>query len=130
MIMGLGLAAIYSAWVTIVYVIHGPDASDTLGTALGNVVVFYFMVGLAGGVIVGLMWKLCRYRFFAYVTSLLVAGLLATGAMIVIEGTPAKWDVGGILGTPILAIVFGTIFGGKLRKAVLKGSLDWGSDEH
>lgn len=128
--MGLGLAVVYSAWVTVVYIVHGPDASATRRSALGNVIVFYFVLGLVGGVTVGLMWKLCRYRFFAYITSLFVAGLLATGAMIIIEGTPGKWDVGGILGTPILAIAFGTIFGGKLRKAVLEGSLDWGSGEH
>jgi len=128
-LIGFGFAVVYSAWVTIVYAVRGTEAFDKLGTTLSNVILLYVSVGLLGGAFVGLMWKLCRYRFFAYLTSILVGALLAIGIGIILEGLPGKWDVGAILGTPLLALIYGVWFGGQLRKGVLNHSLDWATTD-
>ena len=125
--VGVVMAALYSAWVTVVYLFH-PQTFVRLGASYGSVVALYFIVFSVGGAFVGLVWNLCRFRTFAYLTSILVAVVVAIGCGVVLDGMPSQWDWSSWFVVPIFGLVFGIFFGGSLYKGVKSNSLDWDSD--
>jgi len=121
------MAAIYSAWVTVVYLFH-PQTFVRLGASYGSVVALYFIVFSVGGAFVGLVWNLCRFRIVAYAASIVVGEIVAFGVGFILQGNPAGWDLGGWLGMPVYGFVLGIFFGGSLYKGVKSNSLDWDSN--
>jgi hypothetical protein len=66
-IWGVGLATVYSAWVTVLRVLSGSGAFDALGTSWLRTVALYYLGGTAGGATVGVLWFLRKTPLGAFV---------------------------------------------------------------
>lgn len=124
---GAVAAAILSAWVTIIVLFH-PQAFAQLGASYAEVVAIYFVTFPLGGAFVGLLWPLCRFRSFAYPTTIITAWLLIAGVAVAQDGMPWKWGAASCVTVAGYGLIMGLFFGGSLRKAVLAHKLDLDSE--
>lgn len=127
--VGASAAVILSMWVTVVQMFH-PQTFLRLGASYGDVVRLYFIAFPLGGVVVGVLWPLCRFRIIAYPTSIFTAGVVALGGGTVLYGVPWKWDPGIWITIFVYALILGLCFGGSLRRAVLGNKLDWRAGQY
>ncbi|HEY9514327.1 MAG TPA: hypothetical protein VIQ74_01510 [Gemmatimonadaceae bacterium] len=116
-VYGIGSASIFAAWVVFVYTFRGPDALERVHVGLGPLLAFYMGAGVLGGLIVGLLWPILRWRLGAYFTSLVVALILTFALVVTLFGNPAYWDRSHWITVLIMTVIFGLQFGNSLWKA-------------
>jgi len=124
---GVAMAAMYTVWVSIVYMFH-PQTFVQLGASYADVVEFYFAAAALGGGFVAVMWPLCRFWIVAYITTISVGELIAAGCGVILDGVPTRWDLAGWLSMLLYGLVLGLFFGRSLHRGVKAHALDWSSD--
>jgi hypothetical protein len=116
-IFGLGGGAAFAIWVLVLYALRGPQPFDEIGIGLGQALTFYLAGGAAGGLILGLLWPIAKWRIGAYVVSVFVCTVLVFCMGVQVSGNPVTWDYSAWLAVPVLAIIFGLAFGRSIWKA-------------
>jgi hypothetical protein len=104
---GLGFTLIYSLFVIGLYVLRGAEPFEEKGITLGATLAIYFVGGLAGGILLGLLRPLTRWRpgsalvgMVAVAPATLAFGLAAFGPM-------HAWDKDMVISLIITAVVLG-----------------------
>lgn len=83
---GLAYAVMFSAFIVVMAVLRGSTTYPHLGVTTETVVAVYFVVGLAGGAMLGLLRPLLRYRLGVAFVGWIVATIVYTGAGISMDG--------------------------------------------
>ena len=108
---GLFFAALYSLYVTLLYLIRGPDPFDANETTLGQVIAVYFAGGIAGGAIVGVLRPLAKWRIGAAVVGVVAAVPVFLGIALSLEGGLSGLDRGAWEAVAFCSIFFGILGG-------------------
>ncbi len=116
-IYGVGGGAAFSVWAVLLFLLRGTDPFDEIQIGLGQAMIFYLAGGATGGLIVGLLWPLAKWRIGAYLVSILTFFVLAFCMVVQLSGSPVVWDYSSWLAVPLLAIIFGLAFGNSIWKA-------------
>ena len=114
---GLFFAAIYIAWVTILFLVRGREPFDRLGVNLPVVVAVYLAGGVLSGAVIGLLRPFATRKVGAYLISIIAALPVLTGIAISLQGLPGRWDLATRLVVPFLSVAFGLALGDLLWKA-------------
>lgn len=116
--IGVIAGTLLSIWVTAIRIVAGPGAFTGLGATYPLVVLTYLASGVAGGVIVGLLWPLTRWRVGLVFVGFFVGVATFAGIRTSIEGfqpwTKVDFLIVGVLGLalgPPLAFRFRSWFG-------------------
>lgn len=113
---GLALAAAYSAVVTCLFIIGGPSRFERLGITLGTAVACYFVSGILGGAIVGLLRPLTKRKPGAIAACIAGAVPLAVALAVTVEGMPSRWGPDVWFAMAFVSILAGVTFGTKLAE--------------
>jgi hypothetical protein len=113
---GLFIAAAYCAWVIAVYILRGSAPFDRLGITLRAALGTYVAVGIVGGLIVGLLRPLTKWRPGAYFVGLVAGTFGASGVMAALSGPPTAWDFDEWVVVPIIAVAAAWVIGSELWK--------------
>lgn len=103
-ILGVAGAMVLSFIVLVIYGVRGPDTFDRLGISLGSAIGLYFVAGIIGGALLGLLLPLTVWRMGAAFVGIMVAIPLYFGAGILLgdfdfyTGIILSVIVGGIVG--------------------------------
>lgn len=97
---GIIVAALLSLVAVMVYGIRGPDVFERLGVSLPAVVTLYFLAGIIGGAVVGLLLPLTTWRLGASLVGAVAASPLYVGAGLLLGHSDL---VGGL----VLAVLVG-----------------------
>jgi hypothetical protein len=108
----------FTVWVTILFLLRGTEPFDKQGVSFAAVVLFYLVGGATGGVIAGVLWPLTKWRAGAYLVGLLVALVVSTGLMFLLEGNPLSWGIAVILTILIMTVIYGLYIGYQIWKYV------------
>lgn len=87
---GASFAAVYSAYVTLLWLLRGEGPFERADTTLGKVILAYFLAGLVGGAVFGLLLPMGRNRWGAALLGFLVA-LPVTYALGMAVEPPERW---------------------------------------
>ena len=117
-VYGLGGGMAFTVWVTILFLLRGTEPFDKQGVSFAAVVLFYLVGGATGGVIAGVLWPLTKWRAGAYLVGLLVALVVSTGLMFLLEGNPLSWGIAVILTILIMTVIYGLYIGYQIWKYV------------
>lgn len=108
---GLAFAAAYSAIVLVQYLVTGPGVVESRHITLGPTIAAYFVGGVVGGALVGLLRPFTRWRVGATLIGIIACLPLAIAFVVVIDGSPSHWKEETIVGTLIAAVLIGAIVG-------------------
>jgi RsiW-degrading membrane proteinase PrsW (M82 family) len=106
---GLFFASFYSLFVLLLYAFRGEEPSESKGVSLLAVVVTYFIGGVLGGAIVGLLRPFTRERWGAIVVGMIAALPVVLGFSFAMYGSIATWEGSTWGGTLLTTVVLGTI---------------------
>jgi hypothetical protein len=105
------MATMFSAWVVLVYLVGGRGAFDEMGTTVYAVLLCYYIAGIIGGALVGLLLPLTR----TLVGRMLVGGIaslvVCVSAQTTLQGAAWHWDRTTLVVTTVIAVVVGMILG-------------------
>jgi hypothetical protein len=114
---GLEIAAVYCAWVLVVYALRGPRPFERQGVTLTTVLAFYVGAGAAAGALVGLLRPLApRGEGSAYAVGLLAGVPVAIGAALCTRGLPSGWDATEVVVAAVMTVLVGLFIGRELAK--------------
>ena len=88
---GVVLGVLFAIWGAVTYLLASSGGTRPFGLDLGTLFAFYTGNGLVGGILVGLMWPLMRWRMGALVIGAAVAALVMLGAGTLLYGSPRTW---------------------------------------
>jgi hypothetical protein len=109
---GLWVAAVLSGYVVMLYVARGSAPFVANSTTLPQVLLLYAAGGLAGGILVGLLRPLTRWRAGAVFTGVLTAALVYDGAIRAVTGSWVDFRSSvDLVGFAIMSICGGGIAG-------------------
>ena len=110
-LFGLGMAAIYVAYVVVLYLFRGSEPFDKLHTSLLIVVLSYVILGPIAGAVVGFLQPLSVTRLGSMFVGFVAAALVFFGIGIAMSGSPLSWSRSDWESVPILGLIFGVILG-------------------
>ena len=85
---GLLFATLYSAAAVLIYLFRGSEPFEANEVTLGSTVAVYFLGGILGGAIIGLLLPWTRWRIGSVIAGL--PGCLGFGLLV--SGPITKWD--------------------------------------
>ena len=88
---GLAFAAVYSLYVTMLYLVEGSQPFDRLHTSLLQMIAIYAIGGVTAGTVVGVMRPYLRARLVAILVGILAAIVVFCGVAIASHGMPWHW---------------------------------------
>ena len=86
------MAAVFSCYVAIIAVARGSTHYDQYDLSLGAIIVTYFVGGVAGGAVVGVLRPLTKYFVGAALVGLVAALPLAMAVGVATHGDPRHWS--------------------------------------
>ncbi len=104
---GLFFAVCYSIIALVLYVGRGGSAVEEHGVSLGVLILAYFIGGVAGGALVGLLWPLTVSRIGFIGVSIIGALPMCLGMSFLVENPFATGDFTSLVGGAILAVILG-----------------------
>jgi hypothetical protein len=110
-LFGLGMAAIYVAYVVGLYILRGSEPFDKVHTSLSVVVLSYVILGPIAGAFVGLLQPLSATRIGSMFVAFVGASVVYFGITIAMSGSPLSWSGWDWASVPILGVIFGVILG-------------------
>ena len=108
---GLAAAVLYSILVSIQYILVGSRSLEGRGVTLLSTIVVYFVGGIAGGALVGVLRPLTRWRLGSAVVGVVVCFPLAAASLVAIDGPIASWQGKTVFGGVFAAVFVGVIAG-------------------
>jgi hypothetical protein len=108
---GVAVAAVYSLYVTVLYLIEGSRPFDRLHTSLLMTIAAYAFGGVAAGAVVGVMRPYVRIRLVAILVGILGAVFVFFGAAVASEGMPWGWTRSTWLSIAGCALLLGSFAG-------------------
>lgn len=114
---GLAFAALYSLWISGIYLLQGSRPFEELHVTFISAVVLYVVIGVVAGAIVGLLLPLTSSRVGAYLVGVIAAVPVAVGIGVGASGTPNQWDYTDWGATAIMAIAACYVIGSELWKS-------------
>jgi hypothetical protein len=115
-VIGLVFACFYSLYVCGLYLLEGSAPFTRLGTTLGVVIGTYFFGGISGGVAVGVLKPLARWRVGAILVGIVAAFFVFFGIAVASDGLPSRWGRDQWITLTVLPILFGTFAGNNFWK--------------
>jgi len=109
-VVGLALAALYCAYVTVLFAVRGNAPFEKQNVSLRAVLATYVVSGIGGGIAYGVLHPLARSLFGRAVLGILIATLVFFGITVATDGLPSQWGralwqqpliLGGLFGLPI-----------------------------
>ena len=110
-LFGLGMAAIYVAYVVVLYLLRGSAPFDKLHTSLLVVILSYVILGPVAGAVVGFLQPLAATRIGSMFVAFVGASVVYFGIGIAMSGPPQRWSGWDWASVPILGLIFGVILG-------------------
>jgi hypothetical protein len=107
---GLKVGAFLSVWGIVVYLVSGPRAFTQHGTTIQQVILGYFVGGIACGALAGLLRPRVRSRLSHMLIGVVVALPVYPVLRTTIDGL-TKWDRWDYAGVFLFALIGGTIVG-------------------
>ncbi|MFL5607837.1 MAG: hypothetical protein ACJ8AD_15405 [Gemmatimonadaceae bacterium] len=105
------MATMFSAWVAVVYLAGGPRVFSAMGTSLHAVVLCYYVAGIAGGALVGLLLPLAGTLGGRMLVGSVAALVVGISAQTTLSGAIWHWDRTTLVSTTVLAVLMGMILG-------------------
>jgi hypothetical protein len=99
-----------------VYLFGGRAPFAANSVTVQTVLITYVCVGLAGGILVGLMRPLLKYRAGLYGAGLLVSIVLSVGITMSVKGVPSQWGLESWIAVAIVSVVLGIVAAQELGK--------------
>lgn len=87
---GLVLAATYAVIALVIFGLN-PGAFDANDTTLPEVLVIYFLAGVAGGAVIGAARPLLSRKSTAYAPAVVAMTIAVFGTFVILEGHPQGW---------------------------------------
>lgn len=115
-LFGLAMAAIYVAYVLVLFLFRGPAPFDKLHTSLPSVVLTYIVLGPAAGAIVGFLLPLTSTRIGSTLVASIAAATVYFGIAIVASGSPLSWKSDNWILIATAGVTFGVILGNVFYK--------------
>lgn len=109
--VGLSFAALFSAWVLVLYTTQGPGAFERLGVTVWGAVLTYLTGGVVAGAIVGALRPLAKTRVGAMAVGVLAALPVAAAACYLLYGAPLHWKRSVVIACGIYAVFIGLVCG-------------------
>lgn len=104
-VLGLALAAYYSIIAIIIFALGGSAPFEANNTSLTEALATYWLGGLLGGIVFGVIKPLARNRLGAVVVGIVVAAPACAAISYAVDGK-VSWDA-----VAFMAVIFGTIGG-------------------
>jgi hypothetical protein len=111
--IGLVFAALYSLYVAVLFLIVGSEPFDRHHTSVLMVIATYFVGGITGGSVVGVMRPHTHSRFVAIIVGIVAAFFVIFGVAVASQGLPWNWTRAAWTALAVLSILFGS-FGGNM----------------
>jgi hypothetical protein len=105
--VALIMATLYSAYVLLLFLVSGSAPFDNHGTTVQAVVLTYYVVGAAGGLVVGVMLPLTRSWLGGIGVGIVAAFIVFFGFYVITEGPFWRWEQEVWLSLGIAAAIFG-----------------------
>jgi hypothetical protein len=106
---GLVMATLYSVYVMLLYSFNGPSSVESNGVSIGNIVLVYYVGGTLGGLIVGGLWPLLRWRLGATLVGIVVAFVVFVGVIMASDGYASIWLPQTYRDAAIIACLVGSV---------------------
>jgi len=109
-IVGLAIAALYCAYVVVLFIVRGDAPFDKHNVSLRVVLATYVVSGVLGGIAYGVLHPLAGSLFGRAVLGVLIATLVFSGITVATHGLPSHWGrtvwqqpliLGALFGLPI-----------------------------
>lgn len=113
---GIGIGGFLCILPLLSYLLFGSKAFDELNTSLPKVLLLYIVGGCVAGILVGVVMPIIRSDFMAAVVGSVV-GILATGAMQIMETGITTWTFDSIATVVVLGIGLGGALGVAYRRS-------------
>jgi hypothetical protein len=110
---GLLFFALYSFVAVLIFLLRGSEPFDANGIPLGSVILAYFVGGLLGGAIAGLLRPFANRRIGAMIGGVVVMIPIFVAVTIGQFGAPLSWGVAEWAGALIPAAVLGILLGNR-----------------
>lgn len=107
LLYGIGMAVLYSLYVSILYVVEGNQPFQAYGISFGIVVILYFLGGIVGGVLLGMLLPWTSRRSGSAVVGIIVACPFAIAAGLAVFGPLLDWGFDEWFGTGMVGILLG-----------------------
>jgi hypothetical protein len=105
------MAAIYVAYVVVLYILRGSEPFDKLHTSLLVVVLSYVILGPIAGAFVGFLQPLSATRIGSMFVAFVGASLVYFGIEIGMNGSPLSWSGSDWTSVLALGVIFGVVLG-------------------
>jgi hypothetical protein len=118
---GLLVAAVFSGWAAVVYVISSGGSFEERGISLPEIVSAYAAAGVAAGLLVGMLRPLTRTRAGAYFVGYLAGCIVFVALLWAVAGPPTTWNAVHWLGILFVSCFAAYGIGGELAKSGPRG---------
>lgn len=108
---GIAMACIYSLYVVVVFLFRGAEPFEANDVTLPTLVFLYFLGGVGGGGLLGLLRPLARNRLAAVFIGMIVAIPFFLGVALADEGLPSQWSGETIFAVSGASLTLGGICG-------------------
>lgn len=107
---GVWYAGCYSGIAVILYIVDGPRRFEANDVSLLQVLALYWIGGVLGGAILGLLRPLAHRRLGAMLVGSLVIYPSTAGVMTTMAGSPFAWSGRDFAGTVVVATLLGSFY--------------------
>ena len=107
MFYGTGMATLNTIFVLLRYSSSGPGLFERNGVSIGGIVAAYYVGGILGGAVVGLLWQFLRSRLGATVTGMAAAFPGMTAITLASRGPFSQWNTTDWWGCLFGAVLIG-----------------------
>ncbi len=121
--VGAGMAGFFSAFACVMFAIRGPRLVAVYHLSLGGFIGFYFLAGILGGFLVGVLKPIAKWHLGAVALGAIAFTPAYFGAALVLEGNPASWGGSQWFLTLILPLVVGGFAGDKVYLTLPKAKV-------
>jgi hypothetical protein len=101
----------FSAWIVLVYLVGGPRTFNEIGTTVYAVLLSYYIAGVAGGTLVGLLLPLTRTLVGQMLVGAMASLVVCSSAQTTLKGVIWHWDRSTLIVTTVIAVIIGMILG-------------------
>lgn len=108
---GLIFAVLFSLIVIVQYLLAGPGVAASRGIPVVAAIGAYFGGGIIGGVLLGLLRPLTRWRLGSAVVGIITCLPLSVAFALAFEGRPSNWSVEMVAAGIIVAVLIGGMSG-------------------
>lgn len=108
---GFVMATLFSLWVVVMYLAGGPRAFSAIGTTVYAVVLCYYVAGIVGGALVGLLLPLTGTLGGRMLVGIVASLVLGISAQTTLKGAIWHWDRTTLVATTALAVFMGMVLG-------------------